>query len=237
MRSLFKNRIVVALLLGVLVFVLTSIIVMSIPGLPGLMETRPWLALCVNHTAMWVLSMLTIWMLSGGRFDSYGFKIATDIPGKRIVLYGLGIGIASTIAEPCLAGKGLVPLGDLSFLQEVLLVWLYASISEEILTRGLLQGYLAPLAKHGLTVFRVRISLPVLVSAAFFGFMHLTQLAMGANVGGALIAVFFAFVLGIVAGHYREKTESLIPAILVHVLANAGGSLAGFVLGSLARIG
>ena len=53
---------------------------------------------------------------------------------------------------------------------------------------------------------------------------------MGADVGGVLIAVLFAFVLGIVAGYYRQKTESLIPAILVHMLANVGGSLAGFLL-------
>ena len=52
-------------------------------------------------------------------------------------------------------------------------------------------------------------------------------------VGGTvqvIAIVAFAFILGLVAGYYREKTESLIPAILVHMFANIGGSLASILL-------
>ncbi|MCK5599585.1 CPBP family intramembrane metalloprotease [bacterium] len=35
--------------------------------------------------------------------------------------------------------------------------------------------------------------------------------------------------MGLFAGYYREKTGSLIPAILIHISANIGGYLAGFL--------
>ena len=36
--------------------------------------------------------------------------------------------------------------------------------------------------------------------------------------------------LGIVAGYYREKTGSLIPAIIIHALFNIGGMLPMWLL-------
>lgn len=54
---------------------------------------------------------------------------------------------------------------------------------------------------------------------------------MGAGGYQVLITVFFAFVLGLVAGYQRERTGSLVPAIMVHMFANVGGSLASYVIG------
>jgi membrane protease YdiL (CAAX protease family) len=36
--------------------------------------------------------------------------------------------------------------------------------------------------------------------------------------------------LGLVAGYYREKTGSLIPAIIIHALFNVGGMLPMWLL-------
>ncbi|MCK4302206.1 MAG: CPBP family intramembrane metalloprotease [candidate division Zixibacteria bacterium] len=41
----------------------------------------------------------------------------------------------------------------------------------------------------------------------------------------------FASVLGFIAGYQREKTGSLIPAIMVHMFGNIGGYCTGLLVG------
>jgi len=47
-----------------------------------------------------------------------------------------------------------------------------------------------------------------------------------------IATIISAFIVGVIAGYYCEKTESLAPAILVHMLFNMIGSLV-FFLGGL----
>jgi membrane protease YdiL (CAAX protease family) len=59
----------------------------------------------------------------------------------------------------------------------------------------------------------------VLLSGLFFGAMHLLVVRqMGPGV------VVFTTYLGLVAAYYRQKTGSLLPAILMHMLFNICGS-------------
>jgi len=200
-------------------------------SLSTLMQTEPWLVLFINHTAMLILSTIIMLVVSNGKLSRYGFKLARNVQLKRVISWGLGLGIMSTLIETSLPGKESIVVGELTFLQTVVFVWLYASICEEIFARGLIQSSLSRLAQLGVTVFERRISLPVLVSALLFGLVHLIQSAMGAGGYKVLIIVLFAFVLGLIAGYQRERTGSLVPAIMVHMFANVGGSLAGYVIG------
>ncbi len=196
-----------------------------------LMQTNLWLVLFINHTAMLILSIIIMLVVSKVKLGRYGFKRARNVHLKQVVSWGLGLGIISTLIETSLPGAGSVVLGELSFLQTVVFVWLYASISEEVFIRGLIQSSLLPLTKYGFTMFGRRVSFPVLISALLFGLMHLMQSAMGVEGYQVLIVVAFAFVLGIIAGYQRERTGSLVPAIMVHMCANVGGSLASYVIG------
>jgi membrane protease YdiL (CAAX protease family) len=200
-------------------------------NLSTLMQTKPWLVLFINHTAMLVLSIITMLVVSRGKLSRYGFKLAENVHLKQVILWGLGLGITSTLIATPLAGRESTVEGELSFLQTVVFIWLYASISEEVFARGLIQTSLSRWSKYGFTVLERRISLPVLLSALLFGLLHLVQSAMGAGSYQVLVTVLFAFVLGIVAGYYRERTGSLAPAILVHMFANVGGSFAGCLMG------
>jgi membrane protease YdiL (CAAX protease family) len=57
----------------------------------------------------------------------------------------------------------------------------------------------------------------------FFGFMHFVLIkSMGP---AAIPVILLAVVLGLVAARYRERTGSLLPAIIVHALFNIGGML------------
>jgi membrane protease YdiL (CAAX protease family) len=177
----------------------------------------------VTHSMMLALSIAAMWLLSKGRLDRYGLTKGTYEFSPRILMWALPtavLSIASAIASP--AGQGTGGPGELTKLQCVVFVWIYASISEELLTRGLLQTLLSGNARVGATAPR-RLSMPVLVSGLFFGSMHIVLVkSMGpAAVPVILLAVF----LGLIAARYRERTGSLLPAIIVHALFNIGGML------------
>lgn len=194
-------------------------------------QTKLWLVLFINHTAMLILSIIIALIVSKGELSRYGFKLTRDIQMKQIISWGLGLGIISTLIESSIPGKENVVWEELSFLQTIVFIWLYASISEEVFARGLIQSSLSRLTKYGFTVFERRISLPVLISAMLFGLVHLVQSAMGAGGYQVLVIVLSAFVLGLIAGYQRENTGSLVPAIMVHMFANVGGSLVMYVIG------
>jgi membrane protease YdiL (CAAX protease family) len=105
----------------------------------------------------------------------------------------------------------------------------YASIAEEVLTRGLIQGYLNSYSNSGMQIANVFLSIPVLVGALFFGLMHLATLTLGLDFITVVATVVSATIVGIIAGYYCEKTGSLLPAILIHMLFNIAGSLVGIM--------
>jgi len=220
-------RIVIALLLGFCVTAIAGAITMVATQtlLADLVKTYPWLSQFTTTTNVLILSILLILVLSKGKIATYGFALPVHMRLLWIIVIGLLLGFVSTLLTAVLPSKGLTFVEDFSFLQTVILIWIYASIGEEILTRGLVQSYLSPLSKNGFGVLGIFISLPVLLSAFFFGFMHLPLLTLGIDISTVSIVVVFAFMVGIAAGYFREKTGSLVPAILVHMFANIGGSL------------
>ena len=182
----------------------------------------------VTHTVMFVLSIAAMWLLSKGRLDLYGITTGTYQFSPHIVMWVLPTGVlslASTIASPGGQRTGF-PI-ELTKYQIIVFVWVYASICEELLTRGLLQMLLGGNSRDGAGAPR-KLSMPVIVSALFFGAMHLVLVkSMGlAAVPVILLTVF----LGLVAARYRERTGSLLPAIIVHALFNIGGTLPLWVI-------
>jgi membrane protease YdiL (CAAX protease family) len=217
------SRIALAILLGLFILVAASLIMMLALGVSGPAPSKPWIGPFINHTTMLALSILLILALSRGKISTYGFKLSRNIQPKQILLLGFSLGVIGALVQSQIPDKSPAFMKNFTFPQIVIFIWIYASISEEILTRGLIQGYLAPLSKYRFTVFKSCISLPMLVSALFFALMHMALLTMGMANATVYVIVSFAFILGIIAGYYREKTESLIPAIIVHMLSNAGG--------------
>jgi membrane protease YdiL (CAAX protease family) len=182
----------------------------------------------VTHSVMLALSVAAMWLISKGRLDLYGLTKGAYEFSPRILLWVLPtavLSLASTVASP--GGQGPAGPFELTKSQIVVFVWIYASICEELLTRGLLQTLLGGNARVGAGAPRT-LSMPVIVSALFFGAMHLVLVkSMGlAPVPVILVVVF----LGLVAARYRERTGSLLPAIIVHALFNIGGMLPLWVI-------
>jgi len=210
-------RIILSVLLGFSVLMLSSILIF-LNGISNLMQG-----------GIFLFSFILILILSKGRISEYGFKVRGDLKIKKTIMVGLIAGFiitSSTLALPVNSPPGVE---EFSFFEFVIFVWILASIAEEVLTRGLIQSYLSPLKGYGFSILGFPVSPPVLVAALFFGGMHFGLLTVGLDSFSVWVIVISAFFMGIIAGYYREKTESIIPAIIIHMLFNICGSIIGAI--------
>ncbi|MEN6369982.1 MAG: CPBP family intramembrane glutamic endopeptidase [Thermotogota bacterium] len=185
----------------------------------------------ITHGLMAILSVAAIAGLSQGRFEAFGFTAGTFRWSFLLLLWAIP---SAVLTLPQLLARRTEPL-ELPFgltpMQTVVRVWIVASLAEEILMRGLVQSSLGLLSDIGFSVGTHFVSLPVLASALAFSALHLVLFKrMGANAAPVLVATFL---LGCVAGVYRETTGSLIPAVLVHVLFNVGGAVPVWIVGAV----
>ena len=109
---------------------------------------------------------------------------------------------------------------DKALLQVFVVLVLLPSVSEELFIRGLIQSYLYPLIVFKIRIFKVLISVPVILSALFFVLLHLWTLYYMDNFYFFLGFFTNILIVGILAAYYREKTGSLILPIAIHFLAN-----------------
>ena len=139
---------------------------------------------------------------------------------------GMGFGLLATILVLVTPALGMSALFEgFGFLGMVLSVWLYSSVTEEIFTRGWYQGAVTPPDEAPAASGRAA----VVSSAILFGSMHLSLVWMGADPWTVAIIVAGTTLLGLAAAIARHQSASLVPPILVHVLFNVGGFVAGVV--------
>jgi membrane protease YdiL (CAAX protease family) len=135
-----------------------------------------------------------------------------------------GMGAAASTLILASGGKGLqAALGPMALWQAVLVIWIWSSLSEEIFTRGWLQGTLHPWRDTMLA----GLPLPATVSGLVFGAMHFSLFARGVDAISASVIVLAATALGLWAGVLRERFGSILPPLAAHIGFNVGGALGG----------
>ncbi len=225
-----SSRVITALLVAVAIFLIAIILPKYvISGVVPRVATTQGLEL--------FLSLLAIAVLGKRKFSVYGFcrPQASKPSGEgktRWVGASLWAPLLGMVASPLilgLGGHGNPMIKSLSIPEMILFVWIFSSSIEEVFTRGFLQGHLSVLSGRYLKLPMFRIELPVLISALFFGCMHLSLLFGGVDAITMTVTFLFTFSIGLMAGQMRAKTGSLIPAIVVHMLANLGGALGGII--------
>jgi membrane protease YdiL (CAAX protease family) len=223
-------RILWAALLFVAVFSLSLYAIPQLGPLRDLERTHEWLRSSdITQISFLLFSLLFIWIWGGGRFREYGFRSASGAAIGRALFAGIGVSallvFLSMVAMSILVGpegmedEGFVPRNTAKL---IISVWIIASSCEEIFYRGLLQGFLSPLRERGIRLIRYQVSFPVIFAALTFGLGHFCLLSM-LPPPLVLNIVICAAILGLVAGYHRERTGSLIPAILVHMTFNIVG--------------
>jgi membrane protease YdiL (CAAX protease family) len=216
-----------------------GILVMLLAGVPvgtlahrhrDLLERNPWLVSVLNDVTMLVVSFLLIAAVSRGRLRWYGLRWPDPFPLGAAILMPVAAQLLYSGAARLLHLAGLTFLKDYSLPQFVLLLWILGPTAEEVLARGLIQGFLQPLQDRALTVGKLRLSVPVLTSAFFFGVMHLGLFSAGIQTRTVVTIVISSVVLGLIAGYCRERSGSVLPAILAHGCFNATETLIDLVM-------
>lgn len=105
---------------------------------------------------------------------------------------------------------------DAATIQGIYLIFIvaWAGLGEELFYRGYMQGTLRE--RHGFLFAAI-------VSAAFFGLRHGTQLAMlwpAFPWGAAFTWMFISFVIGLFMSWLYERSGSLYPPVVAHYLFN-----------------
>jgi membrane protease YdiL (CAAX protease family) len=177
----------------------------------------------VTHFTMAALAVAAIYLASGGRWSEFGFGLGSFRWNPALLLWVLPTAILTIMQVATSRGRPSDDAHQLGPVPTVLRVWIVASIAEEVLARGLIQGLLAPLSTTGFHVAGVLVSVSVLLAALAFAAMHLVLVRkMGAKAAPVIV---LTFLLGCVTGVYRQATGSLIPAVIVHMLFNVGGTI------------
>jgi membrane protease YdiL (CAAX protease family) len=91
-----------------------------------------------------------------------------------------------------------------------------AAIQEEVIFRGLLQTNFALRLPDTFSISGASFSYAAIIIAVLFGLIHLRVNP---------ITAASAFVLGVIAGEFRSRSGSILPAILVHAIFNGFASV------------
>jgi membrane protease YdiL (CAAX protease family) len=230
-----NRRIVLHFGVAWLLFLVAS----AAPGLLGHIGLQPWL-----DGVPWLRQFIVKTVLVGLAFaamardgrplSSFGFRRSSPWP-RRLLLAGFGLGLLSTLLVIVTPAHGMTALfKGFGVLALVLSIWIYSSVTEEIFTRGWFQSAVSPAVDSGEAP-----DAAVVASALLFGSMHLSLLWMGADLWTVAIIVVATTLLGRAAAVARRRSGSLVPAILVHVLFNVGGFVAGaaYTIQAMARTG
>jgi membrane protease YdiL (CAAX protease family) len=178
-----------------------------------------------------ILSIITILFLNKGSLKNYGFNFSKNTNYFKLTFISIGITLGAMIVGGALfmgilshffptENTNVFPKSE-SLIELILAIWIWSSICEEILVRGLMQGFM----NHLKTKKVLGLSLPVIISGLFFGSMHLSLISAGMGVWFVCFILFNTTIIGLLAAFYREKSESLIPPILIHIIANVVGSI------------
>lgn len=198
------------------------------------LSTAPWwLKPAIRQGIELLMVILTIVVIWKGEFWLFGFRFSGQLKVWKSILFSLPLFLLSMIIGGICAGlitalvgeTSFYDFGNLNLLQQIIKVWILASIVEEIVFRGLILTYLSSCIPHSFSFFRLRISYATLIAALMFSLAHLVLLTRGAGAAQIVMIEIFTFILGVAAGYFREKTGSLVPAIIIHMLFNVWGSV------------
>ncbi|MBU1702702.1 MAG: CPBP family intramembrane metalloprotease, partial [Candidatus Eisenbacteria bacterium] len=218
-------RMITGIILAIIVFILSGSISQIIGGrIPETLSYKEWLSTSIFQLLMATVSILLMLILGRGNLRRFGFCVGMRFSIVKLLLLVLAAEIVVMIPFSFFLGDGEGHFADeFTFLQMVIGIWIIASTCEEVVMRGLIQGYLDPLKKHGIGFGRIFFSLPVITCALLFSAMHVPLLIMGIDTALGISILISTFLLGLIAGYYRENTGSLIPAIIAHSAANIFG--------------
>lgn len=172
------------------------------------------------------IAIMTVYMtfISKEGMESFGIRL----PNKNSWLMGVLLTFLGAIFVNFLVGYGGITdrhpvFSDFSPIEAVFIFIICAPISEELLFRGWVMQITDPLKSRGIHLGGVFLSLPNCIATLWFVLDQLQLFFMEMGWQFVLAALCSAVFMGLITGYYREKTDSLFVAIVLHSLFNAIG--------------
>lgn len=116
-------------------------------------------------------------------------------PGRGALAPAIVFACVAALAALLLPSQVLEDAGSLTALR----LCLAAPLAEELVFRGVVQSFLQPLGSGG----------AVMVQALLFAMQH-----------GSAAAMVYALCMGLVLGWMRQRTGSVLPGIVLHIINN-----------------
>lgn len=198
------------------------------PSFASVVESNPWMLLPIIIGVTLCIAMLLIAIVGRRQFAQYGFKLAKGSDVWKALAVGFFVATMLYISGK-LGNIELTFMGHPPFTYIILLSWIGAPIQEEIIFRGSFQSYLAIYVKSSITIWKWKLRLAALIGAMTFSLIHFALLSVEAGLGDVLLCVVGAFILGIIAGHFRAETGSLVEPIVVQAFFNITGTMFAFL--------
>jgi len=121
------------------------------------------------------------------------------------LLVGIAVTLIGTLISAIIEFKPM-SYWEMPFIYQILCFWLLAPVGEEAVFRGLAQGYLRAHIEGSFRLGKWRVSYPALIAALLFGLVHTIIIGEGANLPMTIFTVCMAFVIGLMAGYFRDET-------------------------------
>jgi len=176
-----------------------------------------------------IISILLIYIFSKKRIIEFYFK---KVKLQQLIL-PIGLTVILLIIRQLIhivSGNEEHPaVVSMSIVQQLIFIVVLASLGEELLFRGFLQNMLNPVKSYGINLYKLRLSLPVIISGILFGTMHFALIGTGASLRFVIQIVIFGIFLGILAGYFQEKRNNFIYAFIVHITANLSGLILSMI--------
>ena len=107
------------------------------------------------------------------------------------------------------------------------------TITEELLYRGFLLNHILLLDYKIIDTYIFVLSLPVLISGLYFGFVHRSLLKMGMNKYFVYKIVCKGSIVGVACGYFYLEYNSFTAAIVVHFIANIAENISSSFINSI----
>jgi uncharacterized protein len=184
----------------------------------------------LHQIVMYVIWLLVVFVgvriFYSNKIGEFPFSTNNKVPKKvkrNARLLGLLIGIATNILVIFLIDDLKNYLIGFNIIQRLLVAILLGPIVEEIVFRGYIQTILGfALAKYKTQKI---FWLPIIITSLIFSLLHFNAIKT-VNIFQTLSIVILALAIGLFSGYFKEKYNSLIPSINLHIFSNMGGIFA-----------
>jgi membrane protease YdiL (CAAX protease family) len=168
-----------------------------------------------------LFAFVFICIFSKGKIGSYGFKLPIKLSYFKLFVWIIIIHILMITPFLFYDLQGEKhPVSYMKFGEIVLITWILSPFAEEFIFRGMTQSFMYPLKHIEIKVKSVNFSYPVIFTAFLFSLAHLPLLFRGVDFVLGISILFSTFSFGILFGYIREKSGSIAPAILSHMIVN-----------------